>query len=179
MQNIVKERLPKFTKEEVKMVKGSIDFLGINQYTAFYMYDPHQPKPKVTGYQTDWNVGFACRPSLFSYFLLKSCCRYYSDFWAFFLLLNHFSLCHTADERHGVPIGPRVIYPSFHWSYFLLCIAWFKGRRLGLISIFYTFEWFYTCKNLTNYTKLWPRMMNQLMRTSTLKLNGSSMDGAF
>lgn len=61
MQNIVGKRLPKFTMEEVKMVKGSIDFVGINQYTTYYMYDNHQPKPKVLGYQQDWNVGFACK----------------------------------------------------------------------------------------------------------------------
>ncbi|XP_010032630.2 beta-glucosidase 44 [Eucalyptus grandis] len=59
MQEIVGDRLPKFTKEEVKMVKGSMDFVGINQYTAYYMYDPHQPKAKVSGYQQDWNAGFA------------------------------------------------------------------------------------------------------------------------
>ncbi|XVF12216.1 hypothetical protein REPUB_Repub08aG0095700 [Reevesia pubescens] len=59
MQVIVGNRLPKFTKEEVKMVKGSIDFVGINQYTTYYMYDPHQSKPKVLGYQQDWNSGFA------------------------------------------------------------------------------------------------------------------------
>ncbi|KAL6494911.1 Beta-glucosidase 44 [Orobanche gracilis] len=59
MQNIVGTRLPKFTKEEVKMVKGSFDFVGINQYTAYYAYDPHQGKPKDLGYQQDWNCGFA------------------------------------------------------------------------------------------------------------------------
>ncbi|KAL6175661.1 hypothetical protein ACLB2K_052300 [Fragaria x ananassa] len=61
MQHIVGDRLPKFTKEEVKMVKGSIDFVGINQYTAYYMYDPHQnkTKPNALGYQNDWNAGFA------------------------------------------------------------------------------------------------------------------------
>ena len=58
MQNIVGDRLPKFTKAEVKMVKGSMDFVGINQYTAYYMYD--KPKPKVPGYQEDWHAGFAC-----------------------------------------------------------------------------------------------------------------------
>ncbi|KAL6543409.1 Beta-glucosidase 44 [Orobanche hederae] len=52
MQNIVGTRLPKFTKEEVRMVKGSFDFVGINQYTAYYAYDPHQRKPK-DGYQQD------------------------------------------------------------------------------------------------------------------------------
>lgn len=58
MQNIVGYRLPKFTKAEVKMVKGSMDFVGINQYTSYYMYD--KPKPKVPGYQEDWQAGFAC-----------------------------------------------------------------------------------------------------------------------
>ncbi|GLU10694.1 hypothetical protein SLE2022_274800 [Rubroshorea leprosula] len=59
MQEIVGERLPKFNKREINIVKGSYDFIGINQYTTYYMYDPHQPKPNVTGYQQDWNVGFA------------------------------------------------------------------------------------------------------------------------
>lgn len=72
MQSIVGNRLPKFTKEEVKMVKGSIDFVGINQYTTYYMYDPHKPKAKVPGYQQDWNAGFACELSfIYSFSELK------------------------------------------------------------------------------------------------------------
>lgn len=59
MQDNVGDRLPKFTKEEVKIVKGSIDFVGINQYTAYYIYDSHQAKPKDLGYQQDWNASFA------------------------------------------------------------------------------------------------------------------------
>ncbi|KAJ6759875.1 GLYCOSYL HYDROLASE [Salix purpurea] len=59
MQTIVGSRLPKFTEEEIKMVKGSMDFVGINHYTTYYMYDPHQSKPKNLGYQQDWNAGFA------------------------------------------------------------------------------------------------------------------------
>ncbi|EEF29253.1 beta-glucosidase 44 [Ricinus communis] len=59
MQNIVGTRLPKFTKQEVEMVKGSIDFVGINQYTTYYISDPHQAKPKYLGYQQDWDAGFA------------------------------------------------------------------------------------------------------------------------
>ncbi|KAG5536154.1 hypothetical protein RHGRI_023817 [Rhododendron griersonianum] len=60
MQEILGHRLPKFTNKEVKMVKGSMDFVGVNQYTAYYMYDAHQGKPKVLGYQQDWNASFAC-----------------------------------------------------------------------------------------------------------------------
>ncbi|XP_050212012.1 beta-glucosidase 17-like isoform X2 [Mercurialis annua] len=37
MREIVGNRLPKFTKEESKMIKGSIDFVGVNYYTARYV----------------------------------------------------------------------------------------------------------------------------------------------
>ncbi|XP_043694664.1 beta-glucosidase 44-like [Telopea speciosissima] len=58
MQDIVGKRLPKFAEEEVEMVKGSSDFVGINEYTAYYMYDPHQTN-YIPGYQNDWHCGFA------------------------------------------------------------------------------------------------------------------------
>ncbi|KAF3325909.1 beta-glucosidase 1-like protein [Carex littledalei] len=60
MQAIVKDRLPKFSSNEIKMVKGSIDYVGINQYTSYYIYNPHQPQNQMpTSYQLDWNAGFA------------------------------------------------------------------------------------------------------------------------
>ncbi|KAH9611372.1 hypothetical protein KSS87_016106 [Heliosperma pusillum] len=60
MQEIVKERLPKFSKEEVSMVQGSFDFIGINQYTSYYIFNPPlESKPQTPGYQHDWNAGFA------------------------------------------------------------------------------------------------------------------------
>ncbi|CAH9061215.1 unnamed protein product [Cuscuta epithymum] len=59
MQTILGKRLPTFTPDEVKMVKGSIDYVGINQYTTYYMSDPHSNKPPVPGYQNDWNVKFS------------------------------------------------------------------------------------------------------------------------
>ena len=36
MRAIVGDRLPKFTVQESKMVKGSFDFLGLNYYTTQY-----------------------------------------------------------------------------------------------------------------------------------------------
>ncbi|VFR00067.1 unnamed protein product [Cuscuta campestris] len=36
MRALVGKRLPKFTAEESKLVKGSMDFLGINYYTTYY-----------------------------------------------------------------------------------------------------------------------------------------------
>jgi hypothetical protein len=107
MQDIVGDRLPRFTEEEVKMVKGSMDFVGINQYTAFYMYDPHQPKSKDLGYQRDWNVGFACKlfpsSSENNYILSLSPLLPQLYFLMIFFFMNF------VDEKKGVPIGPRVI----------------------------------------------------------------------
>ncbi|ERM98127.1 hypothetical protein AMTR_s00095p00053110 [Amborella trichopoda] len=59
MVRIVGDRLPKFTNEEVEMVKGSIDFVGINHYTTYYMYDQHIRKGTVMDYQMEWHAGFA------------------------------------------------------------------------------------------------------------------------
>ncbi|KAK5841500.1 hypothetical protein PVK06_003821 [Gossypium arboreum] len=59
MQKIVRERLPKFTKSEVEKVKNSFDILCLNHYTSYYIYDPRRPPSNVTGYQQDWNAGFA------------------------------------------------------------------------------------------------------------------------
>ncbi|KAK0603178.1 hypothetical protein LWI29_002198 [Acer saccharum] len=39
MRGLVTERLPKFTKKQTRMVKGSYDFIGINYYTAIYAVD--------------------------------------------------------------------------------------------------------------------------------------------
>lgn len=37
MRKIVESRLPSFSKEESKRLKGSFDFIGFNHYTAFYV----------------------------------------------------------------------------------------------------------------------------------------------
>lgn len=55
VQEIVGERLPKFTDEEVKMVQGSMDFVGINQYTTT---QPNYEVPKARSYHDDWGVAF-------------------------------------------------------------------------------------------------------------------------
>ncbi|KAL0558760.1 hypothetical protein IC582_003342 [Cucumis melo] len=57
MRELVKERLPKFTEDEVTLVKGSYDFLGINYYTANYAknnpnVDPNKPS-QVTDAHAD------------------------------------------------------------------------------------------------------------------------------
>lgn len=37
IQRIVKDRLPKFIAEEAGVVKGTIDYVGVNQYTVYYV----------------------------------------------------------------------------------------------------------------------------------------------
>ncbi|KAK4741005.1 hypothetical protein SAY87_024593 [Trapa incisa] len=59
MQEIVAERLPKFSRSEVDLVKGSFDFIGINHYSSYYIFNPGGPPLKVPGYQAEWHVGFA------------------------------------------------------------------------------------------------------------------------
>lgn len=42
MRSLVGNRMPKFSKEQSKLVKGSFDFIGLNYYTARYAaYAPH------------------------------------------------------------------------------------------------------------------------------------------
>ncbi|XP_022736507.1 vicianin hydrolase-like [Durio zibethinus] len=51
MRSLVGSRLPKFTEAESKMLKGSIDFLGVNYYTANYAEDA--PPSNNANYGTD------------------------------------------------------------------------------------------------------------------------------
>ncbi|PHU30133.1 Beta-glucosidase 12 [Capsicum chinense] len=56
MHKLVKDRLPKFTQEEVEMVKGSYDFLGTNYYTSTYAVNMDDPDPVNLNYATDSQV---------------------------------------------------------------------------------------------------------------------------
>ncbi|TVU24730.1 hypothetical protein EJB05_27184 [Eragrostis curvula] len=58
MQDLVKERLPRFTPEQAKLIKGSADFIGINQYTASYMKGQKLLQQTPTSYSADWQVTF-------------------------------------------------------------------------------------------------------------------------
>ncbi|XBI73742.1 hypothetical protein VPH35_067423 [Triticum aestivum] len=60
MQDLVKERLPRFTPDEAKLVKGSADYIGINQYTASLMKGQKLTQQTPTSYSADWQVTYAC-----------------------------------------------------------------------------------------------------------------------
>ncbi|KAK1644966.1 hypothetical protein QYE76_062771 [Lolium multiflorum] len=58
MQDIVKERLPRFTPDQVKLVKGSWDYIGINHYTAIYMTKERLLNQTPISYSKDWQVHY-------------------------------------------------------------------------------------------------------------------------
>lgn len=53
MQTMVGDRLPKFTKQQSKMVKGSFDFIGLNYYTSRFARDFSIPNRVHESYNTD------------------------------------------------------------------------------------------------------------------------------
>ncbi|CAN6556041.1 unnamed protein product [Malus baccata var. baccata] len=56
MRSLVQNRLPKFTKEQSKMLKGSFDFLGVNYYTAYYAANAPPPNARNPNYTTDYRA---------------------------------------------------------------------------------------------------------------------------
>ncbi|XP_062095794.1 beta-glucosidase 17-like [Humulus lupulus] len=56
MRLLVRNRLPKFTKEESTIIRGSIDFVGLNYYTARYVEDATYPTILNLSYSTDARV---------------------------------------------------------------------------------------------------------------------------
>ncbi|KAI9126453.1 hypothetical protein K1719_002049 [Acacia pycnantha] len=53
MRVLVGSRLPKFSMEESKLIKGSFDFLGLNYYTAYYAAHSPSLRNARPSYQTD------------------------------------------------------------------------------------------------------------------------------
>ncbi|ONM08239.1 Beta-glucosidase 44 [Zea mays] len=56
MQDLVKERLPRFTPEQAKLVKGSADYIGINEYTSSYMKGQKLVQLAPSSYSADWQA---------------------------------------------------------------------------------------------------------------------------
>ncbi|RLN43061.1 beta-glucosidase 8-like [Panicum miliaceum] len=74
MQDIVKDRLPSFTAEQAKLVKGSSDYFGINQYTTYYISDKQTPQQAATSYSSDWSVQYNFSEGLITFFLSVEHC---------------------------------------------------------------------------------------------------------
>jgi beta-glucosidase len=61
MRVLVKTRLPKFTKEQSRLVSGSFDFIGINYYSSCYASDAPQLSNAPASYLTDSLSRFSCK----------------------------------------------------------------------------------------------------------------------
>ncbi|XP_020538960.1 beta-glucosidase 17 isoform X2 [Jatropha curcas] len=61
MRSIVGHRLPKFTKQQSKMLKGSLDFIGVNYYTAYYAEDAAYSRNVNLSYTTDNHVNLTTK----------------------------------------------------------------------------------------------------------------------
>ncbi|KAK3028570.1 hypothetical protein RJ639_039261 [Escallonia herrerae] len=59
MKEFVGSRLPKFTKEQSNMLKGSIDLLGLNYYTANYVSNGLEVNNGLLSYNTDPQVTYS------------------------------------------------------------------------------------------------------------------------
>nr|AXK92564.1 strictosidine glucosidase [Gelsemium sempervirens] len=58
MKKIVGSRLPKFSAEQSRKLKGSYDFLGLNYYTANYVTSAPNPTGGIVSYDTDTQVTY-------------------------------------------------------------------------------------------------------------------------
>ncbi|KAL2481845.1 Beta-glucosidase 17 [Abeliophyllum distichum] len=58
MRKLVGSRLPSFSKEESKLLKGSFDFLGLNYYTATYVKSASNSPDVEVSYTTDPRVTY-------------------------------------------------------------------------------------------------------------------------
>lgn len=71
MRRLVGARLPRFTSQEAKDLKGSFDFLGLNYYTTYFtINDPHPPNPRHTDYILDARAIVSRKIAGHSYFYL-------------------------------------------------------------------------------------------------------------
>ncbi|CAN4086650.1 unnamed protein product [Withania somnifera] len=150
MQNIVGTRLPKFTEEEVKMVKGLFDYVGINQYTAYYMYDPHYTTPQPLGYQQDWNAGFAydlngvpIGPRAHSYWL-------YVVPWGLYKAINYVKehygnptmiLAENGMDYAGNITLPKALHDTKRIDYYRSCLQELKKTVYEGANVIGYFAW--------------------------------------
>lgn len=106
MVNRVGGRLPKFTKREYLMVKGSYDFIGLNYYTSTYATSSPCPRERPTAF-TDACVRFTSKSfyvKLLHTFLLTSI-----EFSSFTCLPTIHFVALASAVRNGLLIGPKVL----------------------------------------------------------------------
>ena len=67
LTRLVGARLPRFSAEEAKTLKGSLDFLGYNYYTTQYTpNNPNPPNALRTDFLLDARANVSCKFNLYS-----------------------------------------------------------------------------------------------------------------
>ena len=69
MHDNVGGRLPRFSEEESKMLRGSYDFIGVNYYTTYYAQNVEDVDYKNIGFMEDARVNWT--GEIFIYLLIK------------------------------------------------------------------------------------------------------------
>lgn len=75
MWTYVKDRLPRFTRKQSQMLKGSYDFLGINYYSGRYAANKKIVDPWYLSYGNDSHVemrGNCIKPQMSSRLIAKN-----------------------------------------------------------------------------------------------------------
>ena len=61
MRSLVGSRLPKFSVEQARLLKGAFDFIGVNYYTTNYAANAHKLRNAKPNYLTDSHANFASK----------------------------------------------------------------------------------------------------------------------
>lgn len=61
MRTLVGNMLQKFTKEQTRLLKGSMDFLGLNYHTTYYAQSAPPSNSQNVSYMTDPQVNYLCK----------------------------------------------------------------------------------------------------------------------
>lgn len=100
IRSIVGNRLPRFTKEQSLLLKGSLDFLGLNYYTTYYAQNGSPSNAQNLSFSTDAQVNTLCKSR-------KQKSNLQVLFSVELILKRSNSYILLADKRNGVLIGPQ------------------------------------------------------------------------
>ena len=77
MRCLVGNRLPNFTNEESILIKGTLDFVGLNYYTSLYADDATSYSSVFLSYTTDSHVNDTGKLENFDEFVIIFNCQVY------------------------------------------------------------------------------------------------------
>ncbi|ONM18780.1 hypothetical protein ZEAMMB73_Zm00001d004365 [Zea mays] len=97
----MKDRLPNFTAEEADVVRGTIDYVGVNQYTAYYVRDRQPNATSPLSYSSNWHAEFVYKRNGVP---IRS--RENSD-WLYIMPWGLYKAVTYVKEKYGNPTRPQ------------------------------------------------------------------------